>query len=231
MRGGGGGGGLDSLESSMEAGHADLDSAAGSAAGGVKLGAKLGIALAAAAGKGGDTASLQSRPSSSSYGFGSSGGGSSSSSRIPVGPGSAPSMPPDGVQDLALLWAAAAQGAAGQAPPPPGLQNDPLLAWASSQQQQFQQEQQQQGSSGASGGGQEAAPVPAKRPSMQRGPSGGSPSAREQLQGTSSAALVDLNPWRVQYSDLVIQRPLGEGSFGKVRTVSGGCTARAAVVC
>jgi hypothetical protein len=29
--------------------------------------------------------------------------------------------------------------------------------------------------------------------------------------------LVDLQPWQLKYSELKMQRPLGEGSFGKVR--------------
>lgn len=31
------------------------------------------------------------------------------------------------------------------------------------------------------------------------------------------SGLVDLQPWQLKYSELKMQRPLGEGSFGKVR--------------
>ena len=36
------------------------------------------------------------------------------------------------------------------------------------------------------------------------------------LDASRSSGLVDLKPWQLKYSELRIQRPLGEGSFGKV---------------
>ena len=94
------------------------------------------------------------------------------------------------------------------------MQNDPLLAWV-----HVQSGRQRSGSSslklsdaGSGGSGFLAG--------AGGGSSGGSLplGPRAAVVGNSGSGLgAELQRWHLQYSDLVIQRPLGEGSFGKVR--------------
>ena len=91
------------------------------------------------------------------------------------------------------------------------MQNDPLLAWV-----HVQSGRQGSGSSlGLSDAGSGGSGVLA-------GAGGGSsdgslPLGTRVAGGPSGSGLgAELQRWHLQYSDLVIQRPLGEGSFGKV---------------
>ena len=94
------------------------------------------------------------------------------------------------------------------APPPPAacssVQSDPLLLWVNSQlhpEGQGPSRPTPRDSEESARGGTQATLTPSiSASSSQRRASG----------------LVDLKPWQLKYSELKIQRPLGEGSFGKV---------------
>ncbi|KAL4421755.1 hypothetical protein ABPG77_009738 [Micractinium sp. CCAP 211/92] len=112
------------------------------------------------------------------------------------------------------------------------LAEDPLLSWVSSQLQRSGSSGRgspMHGSGGSAAAGAAAAgalPPLAPRPSaaasfgaaaatpgtLSAAPSGGRSASWRRL----DSGLVDLTPWLINYADLDLQRPLGEGSFGKV---------------
>ncbi|KAI3430255.1 hypothetical protein D9Q98_004851 [Chlorella vulgaris] len=77
------------------------------------------------------------------------------------------------------------------------LQEDPMLSWVESQLERDADTMQPRESGGS------------ERASSSRGLLSASVSQRR-------SGLVDLQPWQLKYSELKMQRPLGEGSFGKV---------------
>lgn len=127
------------------------------------------------------------------------------------------------------------------------LAEDPLLSWVSSQLQRSSSSGRgspMHGSGGsAAAGGTAAGALPplAPRPSaaasfgaaaatpgtLSAAPSGGRSASWRRL----DSGLVDLTPWLINYADLDLQRPLGEGSFGKVRGVGGGRECVCVCVC
>jgi hypothetical protein len=82
-------------------------------------------------------------------------------------------------------------------------------------QQQEQQEQQEEGRDGV-GELQRVSPAPIAGMSSRRRSSGWTA-----LDSNRSSGLVDLKPWLLDFKDLRMQRPLGEGSFGKARRKRG----------
>lgn len=90
----------------------------------------------------------------------------------------------------------------------------------------LRQQQQQPGAAeaGDQAGGSEPRRLPSEDSSSQQGsqaalPAGGdgrAPRPADALPAKSSSnALIDLQPWRIEFSNLHIMRPLGEGSYGK----------------
>ncbi|KAL4457280.1 hypothetical protein ABPG75_012145, partial [Micractinium tetrahymenae] len=90
------------------------------------------------------------------------------------------------------------------------LLTDPLLNWVNTHMKQA-----------ASGGPAGAAAPPAaaaeRSTSMASGASNVLSGASQMSSGLIShrSTMVDIKPWEINYDDLVIQRPIGEGSFGK----------------
>ncbi|KAL4427896.1 hypothetical protein ABPG75_001985 [Micractinium tetrahymenae] len=155
-----------------------------------------------------------------------------------TGGGSGPRTPPPGAsavpgvltqhmqQDELEMMQLASNPASTAAATDPSTQL--LLSYVASRQQQQQQQQQQQPGAAAEGGlasgGELQQPLPADSKAGQQGSqaarlAGGDgrvPRPSDGLAARGSSALIDLQPWRIDFSSLQIMRPLGEGSYGKV---------------
>ncbi len=151
-----------------------------------------------------------------------------------TGGGSAPRTPAGSVPDVPAVLTQHMQQdelemmQLGSNPASVAAASDPstklLMSYIASRQQQQQQQQQQPGAAGdggpvpssdlqpqpATGGGREVE----QAPQLTDGDVRASLPA-DALPAKSSSTMIDLQPWRIDFSSLQIMRPLGEGSYGK----------------